>query len=378
MLAKDVSVDMPSDAATQQLETALASLVTGDFRERWDATKQFVDAGASAIAYLAAFLQDEDCDWEVRWFAARTLGKFNHPDALKALIEFLQQAQDAELVTIAAEGLKQFGELGVDSLVQLLEQPTHRLTGVQALASIQHSSVLVPLLAVVKDADPLVRATALTALANFRHPEVDQVLLAAIKDPSQVVRREAITYLGLRSHLLEPVDLVERLLPGLWDIHPQINEATAIALGRLGTETAVATLARVLLSPHTPPALSLNVIHALGWIEKKSALLALAAALTELPRTLQIHIVETLTRFRSPRLRQQAGDALGDALKTSLQLSAEDGQLTAAIALALGTLQHQPAVPLLTSLLKEHDSQIQLYAEAALRHFEEKSQRHQG
>ncbi|NEQ48158.1 MAG: HEAT repeat domain-containing protein [Leptolyngbya sp. SIOISBB] len=373
MLAKNIPADMPSDAVTKQLETALAGLVTGDFRERWDATKQLVDAGADAIAYLAAFLQDEDCDWELRWFAARTLGRIHHPDALNALIEFLQQAQDPELIMIAAEGLGQFGELGVDSLVQLLEQPTHRLIGVQALASIQHSSVFVPLLAAVEDTDPLVRATALTALANFRHPEVDKLLLAALKDPSKAVRREAITYLGLRSYLLEQVNLVDLLLPGLWDIHPQINEATAIALGRLGTETAVATLARVLSSPHTPQALSMSTIRALGWIEKESALLALVAALYRLPTTLQVNIVETLARFQTPHLRRRAGDVLCDVLKTSLQLSAEDGQLISAIALALGTLQHQPAVPLLTNLQQAHDSQIQLYAEAALRHFGEES-----
>ncbi len=376
MLAKNTpadapSVDAPSDVVTQQLETALARLVTGDFRERWDATKQIIDAGSAAIAPLAAFLQDEECDWELRWFAARTLGKVNHPDALSTLIEFLQESQDPELVMMAAEGIGQFGELGVDALVQLLDQPTHRLIGVQALAGIQHSSVFVPLLAAVEDANPLVRATALAALANFHHPEVDKVLLAAIKDPSVAVRREAITYLGLRPHLLAQGNLVDDLLPGLWDIHPQINEATAIALGRLGTETAVASLAKVLSSPHTPKNLQLSTIRALGWIEKESAVLALVAALHQLPTALQINIVETLARFQTPHLRQRAGDVLCDGLKTSLQLKSGDSQLIAAIALALGTLQHQPAVPLLTRLLKDHPSQIQLYAEAALRQFVE-------
>lgn len=367
MRVENIPDDIHSGTATKRLETALECLVTGDFRERWEATKQLVDAGMPAIARLAAFLQDEDCDWELRWFAARTLGKVNHPDALKALIMFLQQAQDLELVMIAAEGVKQFGELGVDSLVELLDQPAYRLTGVQALASIQHSSVFAPLLTAAEDPDPLVRLTALTALANFRHPKVDQLLLAATKDPNTAVRREAITYLGLRPHLLDQMNLVDDLLVGLWDIHPQINEVTAIALGRLGTDTAIATLARVLSSPYTPENLRSHIICALGWVEKESALQALVAALHQPPTALQINVVETLARFQMPDLQQQAGDALHDELNLNLQATSKNGQLIAAIALALGTLQHQPAVPLLTSLMDSSDPQIQLYAEAALR-----------
>lgn len=370
MFLKNSPVFMSSDAPADPLAIALQQFLEGDFHEKWEATKRLADLGEVAIAPLADLLQSEE-DWEVCWFAARALGQFDHPAALQALVELLQQPQEAELVAIAAEGLSHFGERGVTALVQLLDQPAYRLTGVQALASIQHSSVFVPLLAAAEDADPTVRATALAALANFRHPVVDEMLLAGVKDPHIPVRREAITHLGLRSYLLADRNLVELLLPGLWDMHPEVSEATAIALGRLGTATAVAALARVLSSPHTPQRLQVSIIRALGWIEKESALLALFGSLPKLPLPLQTEIIETLTRFQTPDLRQRASEMLCDQLKMSLHQHSEDRALTPAIAFALGTMQHQTAIPLLQTLAQDDDPQIQLYVEAALRQFDQ-------
>ena len=372
MFLESLPIDMTSDAAHESLEAALHDLVVSDFRGKWEATKQLANLGEVAIAPLVALLQageDEDEDWEVRWFAARALGQFDHPEALSALVQLVQQPQEAELVAIAAAGLSHFGDRGVDALVQLLDQRAHRLTSVQALASIQHSSVFVPLLAAAADEDPSVRATALAALANFRHPQVDKLLLTAVKDPHTSVRRVAITHLGMRSELLADRNLVEILLPGLWDIQPEVNEATAIALGRLGTETAVAALARVLSSPHTPARLQTCIIRALGWAEKESALLALFSALSRLPLTQQTAVVETLPRLQSPNLRRQAGNLLCNLLQTTRSPRSPDRRLIPAIALALGTLQHSPALPLLQTLAADADPQTQLYAAAALRQF---------
>ncbi len=371
MFVEITAADMCSDALTEQLENVLEQFLAGDFRGKWEAAKRLVDLGPGAIDYLVPLLQDEAYDWEVRWFAARTLGQFDHPDALQALIELLQQQPDSDLLMMAAEGLSHFGEAGIKALVELVDQPEHRLIGVQALASIQHSAVFVPLLAAAEDTNSVVRAKAISALANFHHAEVDKLLLAAVQDPSMIVRREAIAALGVRAHLLTQVNLVDTLLPGLWDVRPEINQATAIALGKLGTETAVAALARVLSSPHTPASLQSSVISALGWIEQASALQALMVALRKLSTPLQVKVVETLTRFQSPQLQQRAGDALCDWLKIQLSLATADNQLLAAIALALGTLQYQPAVPLLTSLQTNADPKVQLYAEAALRQFRE-------
>ncbi|WP_160299566.1 HEAT repeat domain-containing protein [Leptolyngbya iicbica] len=369
MFVEITAADMCSDALAEQLEQALAQFLEGDFREKWETSKQLVELGPAAIAYLVPLLQDEASDWEVRWFAARTLGQFEHPDALQALIDLLQQQPDPDVLTMAAEGLSHFGDAGIKALIELLEQPEYRLIAVQVLASIQHSSVFVPLLTAAEDADPAIRAKAIAALGNFHHEEVDKLLIGTVRDPSMIVRREAIAALGVRHHLLTQVNLVDLLLPGLWDVRPEINQATAIALGKLGTETAVAALARVLSSPHTPDNLQADIISALGWIERASALRALIAALRQLSGSLQVQVVETLTRLQTPQLQQRAGDALCDWLKTYLLLPTADNQLIATIALALGTLHYQPAMLVLTDLQTHDDPKVQLYATAALRYF---------
>ncbi|MGF1458885.1 MAG: HEAT repeat domain-containing protein [Leptolyngbyaceae cyanobacterium] len=342
-------------------------LIGGDFREKWETTKQLTELGPTAIAALVALLGDADLDWETQWFVARALGQFDHPDALAALVALLHSTQEPELIAIAAEGLTHFGASGVEALLQLLRQPAHRLTATQALANIHHPATFQPLLAAATDPDPTIRAVAFTALSHFRRGPVDDLLLAGLQDVNPVVRQEAIRQLGVRSYLLERINLIEHLLPGLWDINPAVNQATVIALGRLGTETAIAALTRVLTSPHTPTALQLSIIQTLGWIDTESALSALITARNTLPRSLHPEIVETLTRFQGDPLRRRAGEMLQDWLRTEMRLSTDGEWLQAALALALGSLHYQPALPLLQSLLRESDGYTQLYAQTALR-----------
>lgn len=354
-----------SDA--EHLIQALDQLLEGDFQSRWEATKWLSTLGPQAIALLVPLLEDEDLDWEIRWFAARTLSTFDEAEALDALIRLLQQTQEPELIAIAAESLSHFEEKGISTLIDLLELPAHRLTAIQALANIRHTAVLIPLLAAAADTNPAVRKVAIAALGNFREPQVDDVLLKAVKDTSAAVRQEAILNLGMRSNLLATVNLVDILLPGLWDLNPKVNQATVIALGRLGTQTAVSSLARVLTSPHTPIALQQQIVRALGWIEKESALIALMSARQTTPISVQVEIVEVLTRLQSPALRQQASALLADWLERLFQAADDVSVLKRAIALALGNLHNQEAKPLLEAMMSDRDAQTCLYAEAALR-----------
>lgn len=368
MFLKTDSIKMAAETSDfEPLATALDQLLEGDFQTRWEATKRIAMAGTAAIAHLIPLLEDEDLDWEVRWFAARTLSTFEDTAALDALIRLLQRTQEPELIAIAAEGLSQFEDQGVNALIALLDTPTYRLTAIQALANIRHRTVLVPLLAASEDANPAVRKTAIAALGNFREPQVDEVLIQAVKDPAVAVRQEAIACLGLRSNLLEQVNLVDVLLPGLWDLHPEVNKATAIALGRLGTETAVSSLARVLRSPHTPTDMQIQIVRALGWSEKESAFRALLSMRQSAQLAVQVEIVAILSRLQAPLLRQQASAMLLDWLQSLLSTTEGAPDLKQAIALALANLNMQSARPWLEAMSQDTDAQTGLYAEAALR-----------
>jgi HEAT repeat protein len=369
-LEHDIPKKMPFDADnTGDLTDALEQLLEGDFQMRWEATKRLAVLGKGTIAHIIPLLEDADLDWEVRWFAARVLSTFDaEPEALTALIQLLQHADEPELIAIAAEGLSQFGEQGVSALEQLLDSPAHRLTAIQALANVQHIDVLPPLFAVVADPEPVVRAAAIAAIANFRDPDADAVLIKAVKDPAAPVRKEAIAGLGRRAHLLATTDLVKIVQPGLWDLHPEVTQATAIAMGRLGTASAVACLVQVLQSPHTPETLQIQVVQALGWIEKAAALQGLTSMWQTALPALQVAIVEALSQWQSPPLRQQASAILLGWLQDLCAAPTDEKPtLKSAIAFALGHLKYAPAQDLLTTLAQDADAQTRLYAEAALR-----------
>ncbi|MDB9524446.1 HEAT repeat domain-containing protein [Oscillatoria sp. CS-180] len=354
-------------AATQYLESTLDQLIEGDFQARWEATKRLSTIGIETIAHLIPLLEDKELDWEIRWFAARVLGGFDDERALEALIQLLQKTREPDLIAIAAEGISRFHEKGVDALAILLSTPQHCITAVHALASIQHQAAFEPLFAAAKNSDPAVRTAAIAALSNFRDPKVDDLLIKALKDPVAKVRQEAIVHLGLRSYLLEEMDLVSLVAPGLWDLHPDVNQATAIALSRLGTQAAVTDLANVLSSPHTPESLQFHIVRALGWIETDDSLLVLFSAYQSVSLALQIGIVEALSQLQSLALQERASEVLYDWLKSAIADINTDAKLKQAIALALGNLHSHQAEPLLQQLTQDANKQTCLYAEAALR-----------
>jgi len=79
------------------LSLCLSMLDMGDFQQRWEITKVLINLGNIAIPSLIEILKDEDAEEELRWYAARTLGEFQHPDAITALVELLRNDADEEL-----------------------------------------------------------------------------------------------------------------------------------------------------------------------------------------------------------------------------------------------------------------------------------------
>src|SRR5690242_16708971 len=84
------------------LELALPILEMGDFQQRWEITKVLLKLGTVAIPPLIDILEDEEAEEELRWYAARTLGEFQHPEAIAPLVELLKKGEDEELKAIAA------------------------------------------------------------------------------------------------------------------------------------------------------------------------------------------------------------------------------------------------------------------------------------
>ncbi|BAY14263.1 HEAT repeat-containing PBS lyase [Nostoc sp. HK-01] len=349
------------------LELALSILEMGDFQQRWDISKVLLRLGNIAISPLISILEDEDTEEELRWYAARTLGEFQHPEAIAPLVELLKTSEDEELKAIAATALGQMGSLAITELSQLLKQDDTRLLAVRSLAYIRTPETITPLLSVVQDAEVAVRVTALEALSSFHDQRVTPVLLQALDDVVAAVRRIAVLGLGFRPDLNSELDLVTRLQTKLYDFNIEVCCAAATALSRLGGDAATHHLFIVLMSPHTPTTLQLEIIPALVWVGTLSGLKYLQQAFNQIQsEKVWQEIVTVLGRVEKPHLATKATEILLEFLN-SHHPATEITNIKSAIALSLGQLGNQQAIPSLTTLVKDSNEQVRLHAIAALK-----------
>ncbi len=351
----------------QLLKLAISILERGDFQERWEIAKVLTRLGNIAIPALIEILEDEEAEVELRWYAARTLGEFQHPDVMSSLLDLLKTSEDEELKAIAAAALGQMGTIAINKLAELLTQENTRLLAVRSLSYIHSRETITPLLSLIQDSQAIVRATALEALSNFHDERVPPVLLNALNDVAATVRRTAVLGLGFRPDLCAELNLVTKLQPKLYDLNLEVCCAAAIALSRMGSDEATKQLFEVLISPHTPQPLQLESIRALIWVETLSGLEYLQKALDQsTSETVWQEIVTVLGRVQKPHLTVLAAEILMDILR-SQHPAAKITTIKSAIALSLGQLGNIQAIKPLISLLAEPDQVVRLHVIAALK-----------
>jgi HEAT repeat protein len=356
------------------LQLAISVVEMGDFRQRWEVTKILTALGEMAILPLSNILSDSEADAELRWYAARILGEFPHPDAVQPLIEILHGDESEELQSIAVTALAQMGKIAVAAISELLAETDTRLLAVRSLSQIRSPATITPLLSVVNDQQPEIRATAIEALSSFHDERIPPVLIAALNDTSAQVRRFAVLGLGFRPDLQTELDLANQLQPRLYDMNLEVCRGAIVALSRLGGDDAAKYLFELLILPHTPVTLQLEIIRALSWIETQPSLRYLQQALSYLdsPTTWQ-EIITVLGRVKQPQLTALATEILLAMLPDSgTETVSENSRITShgrcAIALSLGQLGQQQAIAPLTSLSTDTDDRVRLHAIAALKH----------
>ena len=372
ILEKNVSLsqDTPSSAESERkqvLNLSINVLASGDFYQRWDIAKLIPKQGLMVVAPLIEILEDEDVDEELRWFAGRILGEFNHPDVITALVEVLKTSDSEELSAMAAAALGQIGTSAVTALTELLAEKDTRLLAVRSLAHIRRKETIAPLLGVIQDPQISIRAAAIEALSSFHDSQIPPILLTALDDLAAPVRREAVTGLSFRSDLQEELDLVNRLIPRLYDFNLDVCTATAIALGRLGTDAASAALYQVLQSAHTPMKLQVELVRALGRVGTLTGLEYLRLCLNQIESvTVWQEIVTVLGRVEQSDLTARTSEILVEMLKSN-HLATQSVVVKQAIALSLGQLGEMQAIEPLIQLLADADVGVKLHAITALK-----------
>ncbi len=351
------------DNNQQVLDLALQVLIEGDFEQQWDIAKIISKLGEIAVQPLLDIVNDRDLDLEDRWFGARILGEFSHPQVVTALVELVQQNEDPELTAIATGALTKIGTPAIAALTDLLST-TDRGMAVAILAQIRHSQTIEPLLAIVDDPDPQLRTLIVEALGSFHDPRIPPILITKLSDSAASVRKAAIVALSLRSDLAAELNLLQHLRPLLFDLNLAVCAATALGLSRLPDPEVVTVLTEVLASIHTPAELKSAVILALGWIGTQSAIDSLIAALADTSADLAPEIIISISKTEQER--DYASQLLISYLHSERNICQHPAIVKQEIAAALGNLGNMNTVPDLVQLLRDPDDRVKLYTITAI------------
>jgi HEAT repeat protein len=354
-----------SETPASAADAAVAALCTGDFHDRWDRLRQIADLGEAALDDLIAILQDDDCDWESRWFAARALGNLPHATVITALIETFAHTTDDDLRQAVAAALTQIGPAAIATLGEQLAQPALRPVAVKALARIQHPDTIPLLLQVMDDPRSTVRATAIDALSAYGDPVTLTAIEQGLADESALVRLTAIRgMVGLRSHLGGD-RLVAAISPLLADAEAQVAQQAIYALGR-GSTAHCPLMA--LLETGPPDNVKTAVVQALVWQGTPQSVAGAIAAWDRLDRSSQLALVAGLPSL-PPALKVELLPTLRHWLR-AIPMTPDASRLRCQLVLSLGQMGDDGRLPIasdLRSLLQDPDPAVQIHAEAALR-----------
>lgn len=372
-----------TDTQEQELaiELALATLIKGEFQQKWDIAKVFPSMGVKITAPLIDLLQSAAIDTETKWFAARSLGNFSEQTVVIALAQLIQNTQDSDLIAIAAKSLVNIGNPAIEVLIDLVKNPKSRLIAAKSLAHIRLAATLPTLLELVKDENPEIRLLAIEALGSFHQPEIPPVLIEALKDTNSKVRKEAVIALGFCPDLCSTHNLVNCLQPLLYDLNPDVSRQTAVSLARMKdykavealnealrsqSSTARTAVAGVARSQYNSLDLKLNLIKALAWSNLNSALDCLQDAIKTSDKSIRREIITALGRIRQPELKLQAFTILQEFWH-SLSSDELDFESKKALATALGELKVIEGKNILQELKSDREKIVKLYAVSSLK-----------
>lgn len=237
----------------------------------WDAEDELVAAGEPAVPALLGVLP-ELSPW-AQSFALRALGRIGDVQALPTLLQTLAHDSgdsDTCIEWFAAEALARIGTPALDPLLALVggDNAHLRRWSAVALGEMREPRAVESLLERATDSDPKVREAALLAVGQIGDRRAVDVLLGLLENSNADVRVLAVIALGgcvrgevfgpLVQLMQQPNDLrrpamyavinsagplaLDLLIPFLNDPDPCIRIAVINALGRFGTESAVALL----------------------------------------------------------------------------------------------------------------------------------------
>jgi HEAT repeat protein len=169
-----------------------------------------------------------------------------------------------------------------------------------------------PLIADLRDNDPLVRSNAVKALGVIKDPRAVEPLIAVLNDRVPLIQRQAVKALGS----IDDLRAVEPLIGVLGDREkkPHVRMSAAEALGKIGDISAVEALVAALNDQYWE--VRGYAAEALGKIRDPRAVKPLIAALKDQDATVRGNAVDGLAKIKDPRVIEALSAALTDKSKT--------------------------------------------------------------
>ncbi|MDR9403536.1 MAG: HEAT repeat domain-containing protein, partial [Halothece sp. Uz-M2-17] len=322
--------------------------------------------GDRAIAPLTHLLANETTDLDLRCEAAHILGQCQTPQAIFTLTETLNTESEPEIITACTNALANMGKSAIPVLTEALANPETRLAAVQALAYLRTPEIITPLMNLIDDPKPEIRRTVIEALSSFRHSQIMPVLISALQDTDPQVRQEAVMACGVRGKTDQTDTVVSALIPLLYDINLEICLKSAIALGKLGTPTAIQALADCLHSSLTPNSLKQQIVRSLTQQETSHTLSILTTSLTEQPPTVQTEIITHFGRWKTTKFKASIAATLIQFFQNTPNAQ-NDSNVKCILAVALGKLGVSEGQLLLSQLSQDETAIVRLHAESALK-----------
>ena len=212
------------------------------------------------------------------------------------------------------------------------------------------------------------RRDAIARLGALHHPEASRAALAGLKDSAAIVR---VTAAGAVLYLPSEVSATS-LLPLLNDKDEFVRQETAYVLGKTRSRTAAASLVE-LLTREKKDGVRGAIVVALGEIGDEASVVTLAqvlrpdlAATTAKKRSKKKENLLVL-RAAAHSLGQIGNRAAVPALLAALQDQEEENDVRREAAVALGLIGDKSALPALNGLLNADDPYLSNAAFAAAR-----------
>ena len=169
-----------------------------------------------------------------------------------------------------------------------------------------------PLIADLRDNDPLVRSQAVQALGVIEDPRAVEPLIVVLNDKDPLIQRQAIKALGRIKDRRAVGPLILVLTNS--DRKPYVRMSAAEVLGMIGDDSAVDSLIAALRDDHWE--VRAHAAEALGSIKDPRAVEPLIASLKDQDATVRGNAVDGLAKIKDPRAIEPLSAALTDRSRT--------------------------------------------------------------